>query len=78
MFVLPFQSHTSLCHLSEQEALLENVSLRLRLAWFAWFRLVSNCFISGEIGVMLLFRVGFYPTLLLCEHFLQLFAAGKM
>lgn len=78
MFVLPFQSHTSLCHLSEQEALSENVSLRLRPALFAWFLLVSNCFISVEIDVMFLFRVGFHPALLLYEHFLQLFAAGKM
>lgn len=78
MFALPFQSHTSLCHLSEQEALLKNVSLHLRPAWFAWLRLVSNCFISVEVGVMLLFLVGFYPTLLLCELFLQLFAAGRM
>lgn len=56
-------SHVFLCHFSEQEALLENVSLCLCPAWFVWFLLVSNCFITVEINVMLLFHGdgGFFP-----------------
>lgn len=74
----------SLCHFSEQEALLENVSLYLCPAWFVWFLLVSNCFITVRNRCHVTFShwcfVGFFfsPTLLLCEHFLQLFSAGKI
>lgn len=76
-------SHVSLCQLSEHGALLENVSLHLCPAWLVWFLLVSNCFITVEIDVMLFFMlVSFFfffsfLLLLFCEHLLQLFAAGK-
>lgn len=77
-------SPVSLCQLSEHRALLENVSLHLCPAWLGWFLLVSNCFITVEIDVMLFFMLvsffffffSFLP-LLFCEHLLQLFAAGK-
>lgn len=50
-------SRVSLCQLSEHRALLENVSLHLCPAWFVWFLLVSNCFITVEIDVMLFFML---------------------
>lgn len=50
-------SHVSLCQLSEHGALLENVSLHLCPAWLVWFLLVSNCFITVEIDVMLFFML---------------------
>lgn len=59
-------SPVSLCQLSEHRALLENVSLHLCPAWLVWFLLVSNCFITVEIDVMLFFMlVSFFFFLLL-------------